>query len=453
MFDETKTRDMTEGDPLRHIIGFAVPLIAGNLLQQLYGVVDTAVVGRGVSTQALAAVGASVSLSMLIIDMINGFTNGFAISVTKHFGSKDEDRIKKSVIMSFYLSMLIAVVMSVLSLIFSRPLLQLLGTPSDIIDLSVLYISVIFAGIPTMVFYNMSAGVLRSFGNSTVPLLVVSAASILNILADLLFVLVFRWGVVGVALGTVLANVFCCPVCIFYLKKLPQLKFCREDYRWDMKMAGELLYLGAPMACMHFITAAGVAILQFVVNSMGSLIVAAYVVAHRIVEFSYQSVDLTAYSTSVFVGQNAGAGRLDRVKQSVRTAFGLCFGLSAVIAVVLIFFGKPIIALFVGSDSAQVISAAYPYLAVCGSMIWSLGLLFLYRCALQVLGNTVVPMFSGLIELALRLAVVFILPQSWGFYRICMAESAAWLFAMLMLLAAYKSRIRVLEKNPVRTEI
>lgn len=369
MFDETKTRDMTVGDPLRHIIGFAVPLIAGNLLQQLYGVVDTAVVGRGVSTQALAAVGASVSLSMLIIDMINGFTNGFAISVTKHFGSKDEDRIKKSVIMSFYLSMLIAVVMSVLSLIFSRPLLQLLGTPSDIIDLSVLYISVIFAGIPTMVFYNMSAGVLRSFGNSTVPLLVVSAASILNILADLLFVLVFRWGVVGVALGTVLANVFCCPVCIFYLKKLPQLKFCREDYRWDMKMAGELLYLGAPMACMHFITAAGVAILQFVVNSMGSLIVAAYVVAHRIVEFSYQSVDLTAYSTSVFVGQNAGAGRLDRVKQSVRTAFGLCFGLSAVIAVVLIFFGKPIIALFVGSDSAQVISAAYPYLAVCGSMI------------------------------------------------------------------------------------
>ena len=207
------------------------------------------------------------------------------------------------------------------------------------------------------------------------------------------------------------------------------------------------------MACMHFITAAGVAILQFVVNSMGSLIVAAYVVAHRIVEFSYQSVDLTAYSTSVFVGQNAGAGRLDRVKQSVRTAFGLCFGLSAVIAVVLIFFGKPIIALFVGSDSAQVISAAYPYLAVCGSMIWSLGLLFLYRCALQALGNTVVPMFSGLIELALRLAVVFILPQSWGFYRICMAESAAWLFAMLMLLAAYKSRIRVLEKNPVRTEI
>ncbi len=444
MKDKNLTRDMTLGSPFRHMLSFGIPVAVGNICQNLYNALDTAIVGRAVGTGALAAVGAAGSLWSLVMGCAR-VVDGFGIAVARSFGAKKDAVTRKYVVMSLYLTLIIAALVTALSLLLARPVLEFMGTPADIIDDSVLYISIIFAGMPFTMIYRLTTDILSAFGNSKIPLLATTVGSLFNIAVDLTLVVVFRLGVVGVAVGTVLANVVCIPLCLHYLMKISFMRFTKEDLRFDGKMAGELLWLGAPIGCMDIVTAIGMSILQAVVNSMGSAVVAAYVVAHKVIELSYQLTDVVAYSMSTFMSQNLGAGLVKRAKSGIRTAVLMNVVLSAAIAIVLVFLGKPITALFIGAGEREVISIAYPYVAIVGSMIWSLAMLFIFRAALQSTGNTFIPMFSGLVELIFRLAVVFILPRSWGFYRICFAEVSAWIFAALMLFVAFRLRIRKIE--------
>ena len=448
MFGKTKVRDMTSGSPLKLLISFTLPLLLGNAFQQLYSIVDTAVVGRGVSTDALAAVGATGSIHWLILGFVTGFTHGFAIAVAQAFGSHDEKLTRRTVIMSFYLAGIIAAAVSVLSVIFSRNILVLMGTPENLVADATLYISIIFGGSIFMILYNVAASVLRAFGNSTVPLMVIIFSSVFNVVADIVFVVVFNWGVAGVAVATVMANFLCVPVCIHYIRKIPMLKFTKEDFKWHNETARKLISLGLPVGLMNSVTAIGNVALQFVVNTMGAGIVAAYAVGCRILGLADHAANVVGMALGTYVGQNIGAGNIRRTKEGVRTAFWLSNGFTAILAAIMIVFGKALTGLFVGPGEVQIINDAYPFLVISGTMMWVLGLLFVYRFSLQSLGDTVVPMFSGLLELVIRLSVVFAIPAAMGFYRVSIAEVAAWFGAALMLCIGYYVRISRIEKDP-----
>ncbi|MDO4460053.1 MAG: MATE family efflux transporter [Clostridia bacterium] len=435
-------KDMTRGNPSRLIINFALPVLVGNLFQQLYSVVDTAIVGRGVGVNALAGVGSTGSLNWFIMGFIFGFTHGFSIKISQSFGSKDEKLTRKTVVMSLYLAMIISVLVSVLSAVFARPMLTWMGTPTDIIDSAVLYITIIFSGAWTIIFYNITSAILRALGNSTTPLISLLCCSGVNVVLDILFVIVFKWGVAGAAIATVIANIISGLVCFVAVLRIPMLKMTKEDLKWNKRIARDLIRLGLPVGLMNSVTAIGTIALQFVVNSFGSAIVAAFTLGSKLVLIADNCVNVVGTAVATYVGQNYGAGDIPRTKLGVRKGFFIALGLSAILAAIMTVFGKNLLALFVSAGETAVIGDAYTYVFVCSCMIWSLGMLFVYRSALQGMGDTIVPMFSGFLELGLRIGVVFLLPKSFGFYRISFAEVSAWLGAALMLFAAYLIRMR-----------
>jgi len=448
MFRNTQTRDMTVGNPIKLIISFAIPLYLGNMLQQLYNVVDTAIVGRGVGTEALAAVGSTGSITWMIMGFIFGFTHGFSIAVSQSFGRGDDNTTRRTVYISIFLSFLLSLVVSVVGCVFAEDILRLMDTPEDIIADATLYITIIFAGSVFQIIYNIFASVLRAFGNSTVPLLVVVIAAGFNIVADFLFVMVFKWGVAGAAIATVMANVICVPVCGYFLFKIPLMKYKKGDLRWDKDIAARLMKLGLPVGIMNSVTAFGMVLVQSVVNSMGSLIVASYSVARKIMGALDQAISVLGMSLSTFVGQNVGSGKFERAKKGVRSTMAVSMGCCVVIFLILFLFGKFLISLFIDPSEVEVVNNAYLYLVVCGIMMWALGLLFLYRFSLQALGDTVVPMFSGLLELVSRPAVVFLLPESLGFLRMSLAESITWVCAAILLAVGHYYCLAKIEKNP-----
>lgn len=441
------TKDMTKGSPVKLLLAFGIPLLIGNTFQQFYSIVDTAVVGRGVGVSALAAVGSTGSLNWMVIGFITGMTHGFSILISQFFGKRDNASTRKTVVMAIYLSIIISIIFSVLGAIFSKDILKLMNTPQDILNDAALYISIVFGGTVAVIFYNITASILRALGNSMTPLLVIIAGSVVNVILDLLFVMVFKWGVAGAAIATVLANLFCGIVCFISVIRIPMLKMSKDDLKWDNQIALKLIRLGLPVGLMNSVTAIGNIILQGVVNSLGSATVAAYTLGVKIIGLADQASCIVGLALGTFVAQNIGAGNLSRTREGVRKASVISIAFSVMMSAVLVIFGKPITALFVPGGETQVVSDAYPYLLVCGLMIWSLGMLFVFRYSLQGLGDTVVPMFSGLVELALRLGMVTILPISLGFYRICFAEVSAWFGAMLMLGIAYFVRMSRLSKK------
>lgn len=435
-------RDMTTGSPLKLLLAFGLPMLAGDVFQQLYSVVDTAIVGRGVGADALAAVGSTGALNWLVVGFIMGLTHGFSILIAQKFGKGDLQAVKKSVVMSAYLSLTVSVAVSVLGVVFSRQMLSLMGTPAEILEDASLYIAVIFGGIVATILYNMSSSVLRAFGNSVTPLIVIIIGCLVNVVLDLLFVMVFRWGVAGAAVATVLSQLFCGLMCLYAITKIDLLCFERSDWRWDGAYARDLIRLGLPVGVMNSVTAIGGVVLQRVVNSLGAATVAAYTVGMRIVSIADNAGSVIGMSLGTFVSQNTGAGKLERTRQGVRrgVVISLCF--SGLVAFLFLVFGKGIASVFVSPEDYYVVEAAYPYLWACGSMMWSLGLLFIFRSSLQGLGNTVIPLFSGVLELVMRLGMIAVLPESLGFYRICIAEVSAWLAAAVMLGVGYLVCVR-----------
>ncbi len=449
---KTLTKDMTSGSPVRLLLAFGIPMFLGNIFQQFYSIVDTAVVGRGIGVDALAAVGATGSINWLVMGFITGLTHGFSILMSQNFGKGDSLAVKKSVTMSIYLSLIVSVIVSVFGTIFSRPMLEVIETPTEILDDATVYLAIMFAGTLASILYNITSSILRAFGNSTTPLVVVVIVSVINVGLDCLFVLVFNWGVAGAAVATVLAQLICGVMCLFAVIKIPMLAMTKEDWKWDKAVILQLMKLGLPVGIMNSVTAVGMLMLQKVVNTLGAVTVAAYTVGMKIVSLADQASCIIGVSLGTFVGQNLGAGLLHRTRDGVKKGAVLSIGFSAVVAAILIFLGRPLTSFFVSPEEIYVIDAAYPYLFIGGAMMWSLGLLFVFRYSLQGLGDTVVPLFSGVFELAIRLSLVLLLPESLGFYRICIAEVSAWFGAMVMLGISYFIRVRKIDKSTPTTD-
>ena len=432
------TKDMTSGSTMKLILGFAVPLLMGMLFQQVYSLVDTIIVGRFLGVSALAAVGATGSINFLIVGFCQGICNGFALPVAQRFGAKDYDGLRKYVGNSAVLTIIFGGAITLITVIACRPILELMQTPADIIDLSYHYIVVIFAGIPAIMLYNILSAYLRSLGDSITPVIFLVLSAGLNIGLDLLFILTFHWGVFGAAFATVLSQAVSGILClILIIKKFDLLHLKREDWKLDWGYSRYLLIMGLPMGLQYSITAIGSVILQASVNTLGSTAVASMTAGSRISMFVVCPFDALGSTMATFGGQNVGAGRLDRLGRGLRSAVILGAIYSALILVVLIFFGRDLILLFVSAKEAAVIAQAKQFLVTNAAFYLMLALVNIVRFLIQGMGFSGFAVFAGVFEMVARTLVGLVFVPIFGFTAACSANPLAWIFADCFLIPAF----------------
>ena len=440
-----QVRDMTKGSPGRLIILFAIPLMLGNICQQLYTMVDTIVVGQIAGVQALAALGAVEWITWMVLGVSTGATQGFSILISQHYGAKKEDLLKQSVARSYVLTAVISVVLLTVSQIFARGILVFLNTPSDIIGMSLIYLRIVFCGIPAVAAYNVFASVLRAVGNSRTPLTAMIIAASVNVILDLLFVAVFHWGVAGAAIATVTAQIFSAVYCFLVVRKIKLLHISRQDLQRRPGLDQKLLKLGTPVVFQNTIIAIGGLVVQYVVNGYGFLFVAGFTATNKLYGILEMAAISYGYAIVTYVGQNLGAGEIGRIKKGVRSSTLLAFLTSALISCIMFIFGKQLLSMFISgepSQAGQVLDIAWKYLFIMACCLCILYFLHVYRSALQGLGNTFIPMLSGVVEFIVRVGVAVFLPFIMGTNGIFYAEIAAWTGAAVLLIISYFSSIK-----------
>jgi putative MATE family efflux protein len=439
------TKDMTTGSPLKLILHFSIPLLIGNIFQQFYSMVDAIIVGRFIGVKALAAVGSTGAMFFLIMGFTLGITSGFSIIVAQRFGASDKDGLRKSVATSIILCSIITIIITAISMLTARPLLNLMNTPLDIIDDANSYITILYAGIVTTVFYNMISSILRALGDSRTPLYFLIVSSILNVILVVFFVVNLSMGVSGAAYATVISQGVSGLLCLIYTsKKYRILKLQKKDWKFDFSFALEHLKVGIPMALQFSITAVGVIILQGALNAFGTTLIAAYTAAIKVEQLVMQPSISFGVTMATYAGQNLGAGKLHRIKEGVKKCSYLSLIINIFAGIVVFLFGRNFTKLFISGAEAEVIESAQQYLNIVAAFFIILGLLFIYRSTLQGIGEAFVPMMAGVAELLVRVVVAFTLPQVLGYTGICLASPIAWIAATIPLAIAYFSKIKKL---------
>lgn len=441
-------KDMTSGNPLKLIFGFCLPLVAGNIFQQLYNMVDSIIVGRFVGVNALAAVGSTGSLNFLVLGFALGMCSGFGIPIAQSFGAQDYSKMRQTVFNALILCLGATVFLTVTTMLFTPSLLQIMNTPADIYDDAYAYISIMFIGLVAIIYYNMLSSILRSLGDSKTPLLFLAIASILNVILDLVFVLAFNMGTAGVAWATLLAQAASAVLCAIYMaKRFPILRFQPGELKMDMTISKRLLSIGIPMALQFSITAVGAIMIQTAVNGLGSAKVAAVTSANRISMMFTQPLDTIGVTLATYCGQNLGAKKFARIIQGIKDGFKIGFAY-CLLACFIIWTCSPIIAqLFIDASEVAILSDVTIYLRINSSLYLLLGALFITRNVLQGLGHSTLTMLAGFAELVGRGIVAFVFVGSFGFIAICLANPFAWLLADIILAFAFVSKIKQLKKS------
>ena len=420
------TNDMTKGSPLKIFILFSIPLLIGNIFQQLYSMVDTIIVGRFVGVDALAAVGSTGSMFFLVNGMILGLTSGFSVLVSQKFGAKDEDGIKKAV-----------------ALLVKNPLLSMMNTPDNILNDANTYITIIFAGIFTQTAYNMAAGILRALGDSKTPLYFLIISSILNIVLDLVFIVNFKMGVAGAAYATNIAQGFSALLCLAYsYKKFKVLRLKKKDFNVEKDYYKTHLKIAIPMGLQFSVTAVGIIIVQSAVNVFGSDVIASYTASSKVLQLVMQPLVSFGVTIATYAGQNLGAKNYDRIKYGMKIMNIISIVTSIIAGAVLVLFGKYFVMMFIENPSDEIIRYTQEVLNYSALFMIFLGFIFVYRNVLQGMGESFVPMMAGIYELVARSLVVFILPKYIGFAGICLSDPIAWIAAALPLMFTYYNKIK-----------
>lgn len=449
------TQIMTEGRPWKLILGLALPLMFGNIFQQLYTVMDTLIVGRVLGVHALAALGASDWLNWMILGLVTGITQGFCILAAQKFGAGKVEELKETVGASITLSAISAIVIEVLSQALVLPLLKLLDTPGDILPMALLYLRILFAGIPIVMAYNLLASLLRALGDGRTPLYAMVVASVLNILLDILFVAGFHTGVGGAAAATLMAQAIAALYCLRVILRMEILRVRPAHLRPHRRLAWQLFSLGTPMAAQNTIIAVGGLVIQSIVNGFGVIFIAGYTASNKLYGILEIAATSYGYAMVTYVGQNLGAGLCQRIRQGVRHALGIALATSIVIALVMLLTGRLLVGSFITGSPREVLEAteiAYHYLAIMSLFLPILYLLHLYRSSLQGMGDTVLPMASGIAEFVMRTGAALTLPHILGQEGIFYAEVLAWAGADLILITAYYARIHRLSAKPHDTD-
>lgn len=442
------SKDLTHGSPIKLILLFALPMLMGNVFQQFYAMADTIVVGQYIGVQALAAVGATGGITFFVLGFMMGLSNGFSIIVAQRFGSKDEAGVRKAVGNIIVLSIIFGIIVTFLSVSGARFILELLNTPSDIIQYSFNYLTVIFGGLMATMAYNLIAAILRSLGDSKTPLIFLIVAAGLNVILDILFITQFGMHVEGTAYATIISQSISFICCLIYTKKrYPILHLSKDDFRLDHGLVRQLLRIAIPGAFANSITAFGVMVLQGTINQLGSDYVAAYTAGTKVDQFFTMPTMSLGMAMATFAGQNLGAGKLDRVKKGLKQTFVVSVGYSILGGVALVTFGEFFVKLFVSDASGVVLDASMQYLRIIAMFCWALAIVFLFRNTIQGLGNGTVPMITGFLELIMRVLVAIVLSKMIGFTGICLSNPIAWLAADVFLIPSYLKTMKNIQKQ------
>ena len=440
---------MTQGHPAKLMLLFALPLMAGNVFQQLYTVVDTAIIGRGVGMEALAALGTVDWINWMVLSIAQGLTQGFGVKMAQKFGQRDEAGLKQTIALSVRLSVVITLILTVLSQLALPLFLQLLRVPQELRPTAISYIRTIFLGIPAMMFYNLCASVLRSVGDSQTPLRAMILAAITNIALDCVAVFALDWGVVGAAAATVIAQCVSGVFCAVKLWSNDALRFDRSHFDAERGDHWKLLSLGMPMAAQNIIICVGGMILQSIVNGFGTAFIAGFTATNKLYGLLEIAAVSYGFAVTTYTGQNFGAGQYQRIRGGTSWATLVSLATSAVIAAIMLIFGRAITMLFISADSLeQELEAgetAYRYLCVMSTCLPVLYLLYVYRSALQGMGNMLIPMLSGGVELVMRVGIAWYAGSVAWQEGLFVAEVSAWAGAAVLLAVCYYISARKLK--------
>ena len=440
-------KDMTRGNPIKLILSFCLPLVAGNIFQQLYNMVDSIIVGKFVGVNALAAVGATGSINFLVLGFALGLCSGFGIPVAQSFGAQNYSMMRKHVANALYLCLFATIFLTTITLFTTPSLLRLMQTPSDIYQDSYTYISIMFMGIIATIYYNMLSSILRALGDSKTPLLFLAVASIINVILDYTFVVYFKMGVAGVAWATLIAQAISAVLCAFFMAKhFPILKFSKEELKLDGHCCKELLAIGLPMALQFSITAVGSVMIQTAINGLGSAKVAAVTAANKIQMMFTQPLDTIGTTMATYCGQNLGAKKIDRIKDGLKKSFLLSFGYCLLACLIMWTLSTKIALLFIDANEVAILSDVQLYLRINSVFYFVLGILFITRNSLQGLGYSALTMLAGLAELIGRGVVAFLFVGSFGYAAICVANPFAWFLADMILITTFVVKLKELNK-------
>lgn len=430
--------DMTVGSPAGHIIKFTLPLLLGNLFQQLYNMVDSIVVGNFVGADALAAVGACGSMNFLFFSLSSGLAIGIGIIVAQFFGAGDEKNVRNTIANSIYVLAGAAIAVSVLGILFSPAILRLLQTPDTIIGDSIIYMRTTCAGILFIATYNGVAAILRALGDSKTPLYFLIVSSVINVVLDLLFVLVFQWSVFGVALATIIAQAVSAITCIIYAyKKIEYFRLTREQLRFQPQIVANSFKIGVPIALQNSMIAVSCMVLQGVVNTFGETIMASYTIIGRIEQIVQQPFSSLGTALTTYSGQNMGAGKTERVKKGFRQATLMVLIFSLCMIPIAYIFGEQIVGIFV--KEPDVIEIGAKALRINSLCYFGLGMIYVPRAVLNGCGDTGFALINGLTEVACRVLYSQVLTRIpiLGYWGIWLTTGATWVTTAVVCIVRY----------------
>lgn len=452
------TKEMTTGKPYKLILGFTIPLVLGNIFQQLYNMVDTIIVGNYVGVNALAGVGSTGAISFLVIGFALGCCSGFSIMVAQRFGAGDYSGMRKYVANSVYLCTVISVLLTIVTMLLTKPILRIMNTPDEIFNHAYYYIIIIFAGIPATMFYNILAGILRALGDSKTPLIFLGIASVLNIVLDLVLIIGFKMGVAGAGVATVVSQGISAFLCLIYMRKnYDVLKFQKDELKYDTEKSVKLISVGIPMALQFSITAIGSIVLQSAVNALGSSTVAAVTAATKIQTLAIGPMESIGITMATYCGQNRGAKKYSRIRVGILQSILISMIYCIASAIFVSFLGGAMTVMFVSAEQTtpeimkEIISLSVKYLRLNGLFYPALGVLFILRNAIQGMGYSMLPMLAGVSELIARTLVVFGFISAYGYTAACLASPVAWLFADVILISVYIVKMKALKKEIIFT--
>ena len=431
-------KDMTNGSPSKHILGFAVPMLFGMLFQQFYNLVDTIIVGKTLGVEALAGVGATGSINFMIIGFCMGVCNGFVIPVAQCFGAKKPADLRKYVFNGYICSVVFSIVLTLASVIFCRKILIVMNTPADIIDHAYNYIVVIFIGIPTVFLYNMVSGVIRSLGDSKTPVVFLVLSSIINVVLDFFLILVCKMGVAGAGWATVTSQLISGLTCLIYMyKKYDILKGDKSERVLDRRFITNLCMNGVPMGLQYSITAIGSTILQAAVNTLGSTYVAAMTAGSKMFNFTCCPFDALGSTMATYAGQNVGAAKIKRLGQGVRSAM-IIGSVYSVLSLIALYFTTDYIALlFVNASETTIIALTRQFILASACFYIPLTGVNVVRFCIQGMGFSVFAISAGILEMIGRAFAAIILIPNIGFMGACLASPIAWIAADAFLFPAF----------------
>ena len=432
------TKDLTEGKPFPLIFKFAMPLLFGNIFQQLYNIVDAVIVGKFLGLNALSGVGASASLNFLIFGFCIGMCSGFAIPIAQQFGAKNFRRMREFITGSTYLAAIVAALLTTATALLTKPILHAMGTPAVIFDDAYIYLFVTFLGIPFTILYNMLAFMLRALGDSRTPFLFLLLSTVINIFGDLFCIVVLHLGVFGAAIATVASQAISGILClIFIFKKYEIVHATKDEWKFNHENNRILLGMGIPTGLVASITSIGSIMLQAAVNGIDVESVQAYAAALKIKFFFISPYDAIGNATATYVGQNLGAGKFDRIKKGVRVGIYMGLVYSVAACIILLLFSGNIASLFMDKSNTVVLAKVNEFMHITSLFYIVISFLNVHRCALQGMGYSKLAMYGGICEMVARTAMsLFVIPRV-GFIGVCFTDQTAWIAATVLVTIAF----------------